>query len=127
MRELVEIVCFLGVHEHSFRAHDETEQSANRGNYKDLCSYLAARDPAFNEFITSNQAFKGTSATFQNELIEVIRNIIIDHIAQEVKEAEFVTVLADETTDVSRKAQLAISLRYVARNGALSAITVTIS
>lgn len=127
MRELIEIVCFLGSHEHSFRAHDETEQSLNRGNYKDMCSYLAARDPVFQEFVNSNGAFKGTSGMFQNELIDIIRSVIIDKIKQEVNEADFVAVLADETTDISRKSQLAITLRFVLKSGELFTLIETVS
>ena len=42
-----------------------------------------------------------------------LKDFISSSIVKEVKEAKYFTVIADETPDVSRKEQLAISLRYV--------------
>ena len=53
------------------------------------------------------------SKTVQNELIEICGGIIEEHILKEVREAEFFTVMADETRDISNDEQLTLVLRYV--------------
>ncbi|XP_062541722.1 uncharacterized protein LOC134209723 [Armigeres subalbatus] len=116
MKTLIDLICYLGSHGLSFRGHNETENSVNRGNYKDLCEFIATRDSSFLEFTTNSQVFSGMSATIQNELIEVIGSLI-EQISREVDEAEFVAVMVDETTDISRKSQLATTLRYCLKNG----------
>lgn len=89
----------------------------NRGNYKDLCKFLASRDTDFSDFLSNNPVFSGTSAGIQNELIEVIGSYVLENIAREVNEAEFVAVMVDETTDIARKSQLSTTLRYCLKDG----------
>lgn len=54
-----------------------------------------------------------TSAQIQNELISSCGNIIKVMIADAVHKAGIFSLLADETTDVSTKEQLALGVRYV--------------
>lgn len=117
MKTLIDLVCYLGSHGLSFRGHDESEGSVNRGNYKDLCKFMTSRDTSFSDFITNNPVFSGTSATIQNELIEVIGLFMIEEITREVGQAEFVAIMVDETTDIARKSQLATTLRYCLKDG----------
>ena len=42
---LVDCVLYLGIHELAFRGDDESEDSLNRGNFKDLHQLLTTRDP----------------------------------------------------------------------------------
>lgn len=60
--------------------------------------------------------FKGTSATIQNELLDFMYSVYKNEIAQQWANALFVAVQADETTDVSRKSQMVIVLRYMVKN-----------
>ena len=53
------------------------------------------------------------SPKIQNDILEAIDVFFQKHIVEEVKEARFFSLLADETTDVSVKEQLTICLRYV--------------
>lgn len=116
MRTLVEITCLLGSHGLAFRGHDETADSANRGNYKDFCSMIAAKDPTFRDFLDS-KVFSGTSGGIQNEIIECVQEQIMQKIKQEVSEAEFVSLMVDESTDAARMSQLSCALRYVKSDG----------
>lgn len=61
----------------------------------------------------SDGHFKGTSSDIQNELIECINEIINQYILDEINKSEFLSIQADETTDVSTKAQLSVIFRYV--------------
>lgn len=117
MWKLIEIVCYLATHGLSFRGHDESDKSSNRGNYRDLCAFLALHDPNFNDFVSKSVVFSGVSATTQNELITIIGEMMMDEMVGEVQHAECVAVMVDETTDNSRKSQLATTLRYCLKNG----------
>ena len=53
----------------------------------------------------------------QNEMIDSLGEQIQDTIVNEIKKAGIFSILADEMSDISRKEQLAISLRYVNSEG----------
>lgn len=53
------------------------------------------------------------SKTIQNKIISCIATVIRKKIAEEVCTAKFFSVIADETTDVSNKSQLSVSVRYI--------------
>ena len=60
----------------------------------------------------------GKNATYiskdtQNELISICGEIVSELIVNDVKDAKFFSVLADETTDSSHQEQLCLCLRYV--------------
>ena len=57
------------------------------------------------------------SKTIQNELLGCCGEQILEHIINEVKEAKFFSVLADEVSDVSSKEQMSMVLRYVDKAG----------
>ena len=57
--------------------------------------------------------FKGTSKTVQNELLDSMHNVYLDYIKEEIGKADFVSIQADETTDVACKCQLVPILRNV--------------
>ena len=54
--------------------------------------------------------FKGTSKTIQNELLQCMLEVCQEEISKEINESKFVAVIADETSDVSSKTQLAVIL-----------------
>lgn len=53
------------------------------------------------------------SKTIENQLISVIGEWLTNKIVDEVKEARFFTVVADEVADVSNTEQMSIVVRYV--------------
>lgn len=52
--------------------------------------------------------FKGTSKTIQNELLQCMLEVCQEEISVEIKNADYVAVIADETTDVSCTFQMSI-------------------
>jgi len=53
-----------------------------------------------------------TSKTIQEQLISIIGEQIHNEILEEVRSAQYYSVIADEACDISNKEQLSISLCY---------------
>ncbi|KAK1874902.1 Zinc finger MYM-type protein 1 [Dissostichus eleginoides] len=117
LKRLIDCVLFLGKQELSFRGHDESAESRNRGNYVELLSFLAESNTDLHYHLSTNKVFTGTSGKIQNDLIYAIAEVFGEEIKMEIKKAPFVAVMVDETTDVGNVAQLSVVLRYVTDTG----------
>ena len=113
MKRLIDCVCFLGKQELSFRGHDESESSLNKGNYLECLDLIRLYDPILDEHLRTATIFRGTAPSLQNDLIQAISDTIIDHIRQEVQNCHFVSIMLDETCNISCESQLSTVLRYV--------------
>lgn len=69
LKRLVDISIFLESQDLAFPEHDETSESANRGNYKELLMLFSKYDSNFNNFIAST-VFSSTYKSIQNDLID---------------------------------------------------------
>ena len=121
LRTLSEAVLYLSKQELSFRGHDESTNSLNRGNYRELLECFAKFDTVFERRLHRKVdesergnlgVFTGVSGDTQNDLIECIDSVIQDQIEDEVKQCSFMSVQVDETTDVSTKEQLSVIIRF---------------
>ena len=56
---------------------------------------------------------KYTAPDIQNEILKVMSHSILRQIANILQSAKFLTVLIDETTDISNKEQVVICFRWV--------------
>ena len=68
---------------------------------------------------TTSRIATHISPMSQNAVIQTISTIMQTSIIDEVKEARFFLLLADETTDFSRQEQLTVCLRYVSIDGGI--------
>ncbi|XP_074038655.1 zinc finger MYM-type protein 1-like isoform X3 [Leptinotarsa decemlineata] len=112
LRRLIDITIYLGSQESAFLGHDETEDSINRGNYKELLMLWGKYDSQFGTFLNSS-VFSGTSKTIQNELIDSVAYIIKENISKEIESVSFFAWEIDETIDSTCTSQLSIVFRYV--------------
>ena len=71
----------------------------------------------FKSHLESSSPFKGLSKTVQNELLDCMLDVFREEILAEIEGSEFISVLADETTDISEKFQLVIVVRYCNKEG----------
>ena len=110
---LIDVTCFLGNQELAFRGHDESKESHNKGNYRQLLDLLSMEEANIKDHLEKNSVFKGTSSDIQNDLISSVSSVVKQMIIEEIQTVSFVSIQADETTDVSVKAQLSIIIRYV--------------
>ncbi|GBP40760.1 hypothetical protein EVAR_26424_1 [Eumeta japonica] len=66
---------------------------------------------------TQNSVFSGLSSDIQNDLIKSIAQVIRDEIKSEINFAKFVSVIADETPDISHREQMSVIFRYLTKTG----------
>ena len=59
------------------------------------------------------------SPQVQNELINIAGESILKEIIDEVREAQFYSVMADEVVDISNREQLTVVVRFVDKKGKL--------
>jgi len=69
--------------------------------------------------LESATIFKGLSPDIQNDLIDSVGSVILAQIKTELQKCIYISVLLDETSDVSCYSQLSTVIRYVNSNGAV--------
>ena len=86
----------------------------NEGNFIQLVQFHAQTDKVLADHL-SNCPRNGryTSKTIQNELLQVTGDKIRSEILEEVKQAKFYSIIADEVTDISNKEELSLVIRYL--------------
>ncbi|XP_021766668.1 zinc finger MYM-type protein 1-like [Chenopodium quinoa] len=103
------------------RGHDESEDSWNRGNFLALLTWLSENNSDVAKVVLSNAPGNNqmTSPLIQKDLINCCAKettrLLIDDIGD-----DYFGILADESSDVSQKEQLALCLRYVNNKGKIT-------
>ena len=110
---IITCIKLCGKCEIALRGHDESAGSLNPGIFRCIFETMCEGDSRLRSHYDSQPYFKGTSAVIQNELLDCMYSVYKDEIAQQLANAPFVAVQADETTDVSCKSQMVIVLRYM--------------
>lgn len=113
LKRFIDVVCFLSKQELAFRGHDESSESVNKGNYIETLDLIRQYDQLLDSHLETSTVFSGTSALIQNDLIECVASIIETQIKNEIHDAEFVSIMLDETSDIQCKSQLSTVIRYV--------------
>lgn len=118
---LLDVCVLLGKQELAFRGHDEKPNSLNQGNFKEVFYLIINNDDEIKDHIKKNEGlFTGLSKSIQNDLIESIAQVMTDEISNEINNALFFSIQADDTTDIVEKSQCALSIRYVNKNGIIT-------
>ncbi|KAJ8911208.1 hypothetical protein NQ315_004428 [Exocentrus adspersus] len=109
------MIIFLSTQELAFRGNDESVDSDNQGNFKELAKFAATLDENFKKFTdpSHSSVFTGLSKTIQNDLIESTSKIIMQTIRAEINNATCFSWEIDETTDISCFSQMSIIFRFV--------------
>ena len=101
-------ICFLARQGLALRG-DATEED---GNFLQLLKLLASHDPLVLEWL-KRKTHKYTSHKIQNELLELMALDVLTDISFHLHQSPFVTLMLDETTDMSNTSQAVVVLRYV--------------
>ena len=104
---------FCGKFELALRGRDESKDSDNPWIYRGLIDLMAELDKVLADHLKTATVYKRTLKTIQNELLDCMYEVYLDKVKAEINTANFVSIQADETTDVACKWQLVIILRYL--------------
>ncbi|XP_057522491.1 uncharacterized protein LOC130802491 [Amaranthus tricolor] len=105
----------------AFRGHDESVESYSRGNFLELLKWLGGKVEEIRKYTFQNapKNCQLTSPKIQKDIITCCAKETTKRIIEEVGDGYF-SILADESSDVSQKEQLALVLRFVNReNGSV--------
>jgi hypothetical protein len=102
----------------AFRGHDESRDSKNKGNFKELLQWLAGNFEEVNKVVLDNapQNCQMIDAKIQKQLITCCAIETTKFIIEELGDECF-AILADESSDAYQKEQLALCLRFVNKLG----------
>ena len=113
LSKIIDCVKFCGAFEIALRGHDESESSENPGVFRGLVDLVASLDAVLQEHLQTATVFKGTSKTVQNELLDCMLSVLREEIIKAIRNADFLSIQADETTDISTQCQLVLVIRYI--------------
>lgn len=117
LNKIVNCIKFCGAFELALRGHDEKPDSLNPGVFRGLIDFSSELDDVLKTHLEKATVFKGTSKTIQNDILDCILTVCQNQIKNEINEAEFISIIADEATDVSVSFQMSIVFRYVLIDG----------
>nr|CAI5831362.1 unnamed protein product [Callosobruchus analis] len=121
LKAIIETIIFLGRQNIPFRGHRDdgevlkTHDMANEGNFRELIRFRIKGGDSVLETHLRDTSSRATyiSKTSQNEFIKLCGEEIRQQIISRITEAGIYSLLFDETTDISGKSQISLSLRYV--------------
>ncbi|XP_062505053.1 52 kDa repressor of the inhibitor of the protein kinase-like [Corticium candelabrum] len=127
LRSILKAVIFCGRQNIALRGHcesklatdEESKHVCNSRNFQALLWFgMDAGDQILREHLaTAPRNAQYHSPTIQNDLIAATSQWIQKKIVQEVKEAKFFAVCADEAADAANKEQLALIIPFVDKSG----------
>lgn len=117
LRHHIKLTLYLGFQGLPFRGHDESPSSMNRGNFIEGLSLLNefSGDERLQESLTSNDhrgKFTGISSDIQNDIISCIYSHYLRELSDRISKSNFISIMADDTTDIGNQCQLVLSVRY---------------
>ena len=74
---------------------------------------LRGKDDSNIELWIQKKTDKYTSHDIQNEILDLMAISVLREIVDQIKQAGFYSLLADECTDIANKEQLTICLRWI--------------
>ena len=119
LHSVAEAVLYCGRQCIALRGNQETLHSTgNPGKFLSLMKLLGNHDSIVKEHLNKPKFKHATylSSQTQNEIIEIIRNQMIQRsIVEEIKKAKYFTILADEAASHNQE-QIALCIRFVDSN-----------
>jgi len=112
LKRLIDIVILLSKTGRSFRGHDESSKSMNKGLFLETVNLLKKYDPIIQAHLEKGpKNAQYLSSKIQNDLIKSLHNVIFQLILKNLN-GKKVSIMADETSDCGHIEQMAIVLRY---------------
>lgn len=108
--DILRLTCTQNI---SQRGHNEKDSSFNRGNFLEILNLVAKHDKIVYSRLNGPGNAKYTHSSVQNAILTIIEELIVKDIKEEITEAKYYSIIADESKDLSKKEQLTLVLRYV--------------
>ena len=112
----------------ALRGHREYvgDGDCHGGNFLALVAMQARFDPVLQDLLqTPARTAKYLSATIQNELIDLISRTLRRRLVTRIQACPFYTIIVDTTSDITRKDQVSIIVRWVSIEGEAAQIRET--
>ena len=108
--KIISCVRFLGRQELPLSG----DGNEKHGNFMALLALREEDDPAVGEWVRAKRGGANyTSHQIQNELLKIMANEVLRNIATSLQQSPYISLMMDETTDVSNHEQATIVLRHV--------------
>ncbi|KAL6538192.1 hypothetical protein OROGR_012180 [Orobanche gracilis] len=116
LKASISCLCYLLGQGMAFRGHRESEESLNRGNFLELLKWLKTHNKVVSNVTLENAPgnCQLTSPKIQKDIVNCCAKETTKRIVEELGD-DYFAILADESSNVSQKEQLALCLRYVER------------
>jgi Domain of unknown function (DUF4371) len=105
-----------------FRAKRGLASRGDDGNLCDLLTYCADTGDLIlaTHLKESKGSDKYASPPIQNEILQTAADAVVDQIIDEANSSGYVSILCDESADISGKEHISVVLRYLNRDGEIS-------
>ncbi|XP_042432732.1 uncharacterized protein LOC122019319 [Zingiber officinale] len=115
---MLDVTRFLLKQGLSFRGHDESSNSLNRGNFLELLQWYSQRNEEISKVVNQNAPGNNQmiSPTIQKDLTRASASEITLSIIKDIGNNVF-SLMVDESRDISVKEQMGVVLRYVNKRG----------
>ena len=113
--QIIESIKFCSAFELALRGYEETDGSSSRGLCSALVNFSAELDGILAKQL-KNFTFSDGTSTIKNELLDIMYTVCIEHIKHEISEADYLSVMADDTTEISNDSQNVVVFRYLVGN-----------
>ena len=108
--EVTLLCCCLEI---GLRGHDESYNSVNKGNFREIIQLVANHDPVIKQRLEHGpQNVTYLSPDIQLDLLQVMGDMVRNSITEDVHKAGYYSLLADESKDISKTEQMAVVVRY---------------
>ena len=107
---IFDAVEYLALQALPLRSRDES-----CGNFHALLTTMAKKNAELRRWLLKGQQ-TFLSPQVQNEILEMMARKVLGDVAAEVREAEYFSVIVDESTDVTRQEQVSVSARFIDKN-----------
>ena len=120
IRLLASVVCvrFLLHQGLAFRGHDESQDSSNQGNFKELLKFLAAHSEEIRKVILENAP--GNNKLYSHQIQLQIASACATETTMRIigdVGGDYYSILVDECRDASTKEQMGLVIRYLNTKG----------
>ncbi|KAI3673345.1 hypothetical protein L6452_39463 [Arctium lappa] len=97
-----------------FRGHDESEESLHRGNFLELVKLIGNQNEVVGKVTLGNAPGNNqmVAPSIQKDIVHCFAQEVLKYIFEEIGDDVF-SLLVDESSDISKKEQMAVVLRYV--------------